>query len=153
MALRRSTEASARDLFIAAGGWPQRSVPHYFVLGASDWFASLYRDVAEVRLPVAALPAEVTSATYADSITAMGRGVPLGLPAPDPDHAGRVYRLDELEDLIAHYGLPNDTTPQGPGGYARSPAPARGRLHRGPALVGRTRQRPPHQQLTQAQPT
>lgn len=112
MALRRATEARARDLFIAAGGRPQRSAPHYFILGASAWFAGLYRDVAEVCLPLAALPADVTSATYADSITAMGLGVPLGLPAPDPEHADRVYRLEELEDLIARYGLPHDAAPE-----------------------------------------
>jgi hypothetical protein len=58
MALRRATELQARDLSIAAGGTPQRSSPHYFVLGSSDWFAGPYRDVAEVRLPLPALPPE-----------------------------------------------------------------------------------------------
>jgi len=106
MALRRATERRARDLFIAAGGKPERSSPHYFVLGSCDWFAGLYRNVAEVRLPLAALPAASTSVTYADSITALGLGVPLGLPAPD------------LEQLIARFGLPSDAAPGDPAGYA-----------------------------------
>lgn len=117
MALRRATERRARDLFIAAGGMPERSSPHYFVLGSSDWFAGLYRNVAEVRLPLATLPVESTSVTYADSITALGLGVPLGLPAPDPNHADRVYPLQDLEQLIARLGPPSNAAPQDPAGY------------------------------------
>ena len=33
MHLRRLTEARLRELFIAAGGQPERTAPHYFVLG------------------------------------------------------------------------------------------------------------------------
>ncbi|MET3808837.1 hypothetical protein ABIB25_005867 [Nakamurella sp. UYEF19] len=117
MALRRATERRARDLFIAAGGKPERSSPHYFVLGSSHWFAGLYRDVADVRLPLSALPPGSTSVTYADSITALGLGIPLGLPAPDPDHADRVYRLEDLQQLIHQSGPPSDEAPQDPAGY------------------------------------
>ncbi len=106
MALRRATEAQLRERFAAAGGRPQRRAPHYFTLGESDWFAGLYLDAGRVRLPLSALPPDATSVTYADSITAIGLGVPLGLPAPDPDHAGRVYRLDELDELTARYDPP-----------------------------------------------
>ena len=116
MDLRRATEARARDLFIAAGGRPERTTPHYFVLGTSAWFAGLYRDVAAIRLPVADLPPSVTTATYGDSISAMGLGVPLGLPEPEA-HAGRLYRIEEVEDLVARYGLPDDTPPKGRDGY------------------------------------
>ena len=67
MALRIATEARLRELFVAAGGRPQRRAPHYFVLGESAWFAGLYQDTAQVRLPLAALPDDATSLTYADS--------------------------------------------------------------------------------------
>ena len=117
MALRRATEARLRERFTAAGGRPQRRAPHYFVLGESVWFAGLYLDLAEVRLPLSALPSDVTSVTYADGITAMGRGVPFGLPAPDPNHADRVYHLEELDDLIARYDRPADAAPDGLAGY------------------------------------
>ncbi|MDQ2737087.1 MAG: hypothetical protein M3Y35_00230, partial [Actinomycetota bacterium] len=50
-------------------------------------------------------------------ITALGLGVPLGLPAPDPDHADSVYQLKDLEHLIARFGPPNDTAPQDPAAY------------------------------------
>jgi len=117
MALRRATEAQLRERFAAAGGRPQRRAPHYFTLGESDWFAGLYLDAGRVRLPLSALPPDATSVTYADSITAIGLGVPLGLPAPDPDHAGRVYRLDELDELTARYDPPADAAPDGLAGY------------------------------------
>lgn len=118
MALRRATEQRARDLFIAAGGDPQRASPHYFVLGSSDWFAGLYRDAAEVRDPLTALPAQSTSLTYADSITALGVGIAMGLPAPDPDLADRIYRLDELEQLVGRLGLPKGAAPANQHQYA-----------------------------------
>ena len=117
MALRRATETCLRERFVAAGGRPQRRAPHYFVLGASDWFAGLYLHAGTVRLPLSALPPEVTSLTYADSITAMGLGVPLGLPAPHPDHAGRVYRLDALHELAARHNPHADDAPDQLAGY------------------------------------
>ncbi len=55
--------------------------------------------------------------TYVDSITALGLGVPLGLPTPDSDHADSVYQLKDLEQLIARFGPPNDTAPQHPAAY------------------------------------
>lgn len=118
MALRRATETRLRERFVAAGGTPQRSTPHYFVLGESDWFAGLYQEGGSVRLPLSTLPSDVTSLTWADSITAMGLGVRLGLPAPDPEHAGRVYRLHELDELIGRYDLPDGAAPDGLAGYA-----------------------------------
>lgn len=118
MALRRATETRLRELFIRAGGAPERTAPHYFVLGTCAWFKALYRDVAEVRLPLSALPSQVTSVTYVDSMTALGLGVTYGLPTPDPDHADRVYRLEELEGLVRRFGLPDDAAPADPAGYA-----------------------------------
>ncbi len=118
MALRRATETRLRECLVTAGGTPQRRTPHYIVLGESDWFAGLYLAGGSVRLPLSALPLDVTSITWADSITAMGLGVRLGLPAPDPAHAGRVYRLDELDELIGRYGRPAGAAPDGLAGYA-----------------------------------
>ena len=117
MALRRATEAHARELFVSRGGRPQRQAPHYFVLGSSAWFAGLYRDVSEVRLTVSDLPALETSFTYTDSITALGLGADIGVPSAAPAHCGRVYRLDELLEVIAHYGMPDDAAPATATGY------------------------------------
>ena len=110
MRLRRSTEDRARELLMGRGGRPERTAPHYFVLGASDWFRGLYADADEVRLPLSSLPPHATSATWGDSISALGLGVAFGLPAPDPAH-DRIYRLDELEPLVAAHGIPDPPAP------------------------------------------
>jgi hypothetical protein len=108
MDLRRATEAKMRQLFIDAGGRPQRRAPHYFVLGESRWFKGLATDMEELVLPLASLPEEVSSFTYPDSFTAMGLVADYGLPhVPKPYH-GQVFRLSELERVLDEYGLPAD---------------------------------------------
>lgn len=121
LALRTGTEAALRELFVQAGGRPERTAPHYFVLGSSAWFANLYSDVAAVTLPLTALPVEVTSITWVDSISALALGEPLGVPAPPPAHRQKVYRLDDLPDLVARYGLPGDDPPHSYDGHQRQP--------------------------------
>jgi len=97
MRLRRATEARARELFVAAGGQPSRAHPHYFVLGRSAWFAGLYDDPREVRLPLSQLPAEATSFTWTDSMTALGLGLDLGVPLPSESWKRGLHRLDQLD--------------------------------------------------------
>src|SRR6478735_2807956 len=58
MELRRLTEARLRELFVEAGGAPERRAPHYFVLGSSDWYRALFPDTREVRVELAQLPEE-----------------------------------------------------------------------------------------------
>jgi len=42
LAIRRSLEAKARELFIRKGGRPVRSCPHYMTLGECPWLAEWY---------------------------------------------------------------------------------------------------------------
>jgi hypothetical protein len=116
MDLRRRTEALLHASFIAAGGAPQRTAPHYFVLGSSPWYEGLAEKMTAVVLPLSALPSAVTSVTYPDSFTAMGLGPDYGLPYEHRPYHGRVYRLEQLAELIAAYGRPGDDHP-GAGGY------------------------------------
>ncbi len=63
-----------------------------------------------VQLSLEDLPAKSTSITYPDSVVSMGIGVEYGLPdSPRPYH-GQVFFLDELPDLVAEFGLPDDGT-------------------------------------------
>lgn len=120
MDLRRRTEAKMRDLFIDAGGQPERLSPHYFVLGQSRWFAGLADDMEAVVMRLADLPEEMTSITYPDSFTAMGLAPEFGLPyEPKPYHE-KVFRLSQLEELIDRYGLPDDL-PADYDGYEQRP--------------------------------
>ena len=96
MALRRYTEAVAREAYVAVGGQPVRQSPHYFVLGESDWFASLYDEPRTVRIPLAELPPTATSFTWTDSITALGLGRHFDIPQPSERWKQQIYRLDQL---------------------------------------------------------
>jgi hypothetical protein len=89
--LRRATEARLRYLFVAAGGEPERDIPHYFVLGSSEWFRGLAPDMQRVVIPLAALPDGSTSMTIPDSVTAMGLGGEYGIPVEPKAHHGRVF--------------------------------------------------------------
>ena len=112
MDLRKKTETRLRDLFIAAGGEPQRAVPHYFVLGTSNWFKGLSPGMQEVRTALSELPSTQASFTYPDSFTAMAFGPEFGLPyEPKPYHK-RVFRLEELIGVIRLYGTPQDEASQ-----------------------------------------
>jgi hypothetical protein len=104
LAMRRLVEARLLELFINSGGRPERAVPHYFVLGESAWFRGLAKSMNEVRLEIAALPYEQTSITIPDSFNAMEVGPQFGLPLEPRPYHGRIYRLDELDELVAHYG-------------------------------------------------
>ncbi len=120
MDLRRRTEVVMRERFVARGGQPLRESPHYFVLGSSPWFEGSAADIDAIVLPLAALPEAHTSFTYPDSFTAMGLLPDYGLAYEPKPYHGEVFRLSELDSVVAEYGLPID-----PGdayeGYANRP--------------------------------
>ncbi len=108
MELRALTEARLHDLFLEAGGRPTRISPHYFVLGSSEWYRGLSPGTREVVIALEDLPSEVTSFTYPDSFTAMEFGPRFNLPQEPRPYHGRVFRMEELPEIVAQYGLPDD---------------------------------------------
>jgi hypothetical protein len=125
MALRRKSEARLRELFLAAGGQPERDVPHYFVLGTSPWFEQLATGMRNVQLSLSALPTAQTSVTWCDSFTAMEQGGSFGvLSEPKPFH-GKIFRLDQIPELVGEYGYPNPLpNSNGPGSWVTWPEDA-----------------------------
>lgn len=114
----RRTEAKLRETFEACGGKPERQAPHYFLLGQCEWFADLYPDTGMVSLDWRSLPREIASFTYPDSAVSMRLGPDFGLP-PDllePYHE-QVFFLDELEEVVADYGLPDGSVDDNYEGY------------------------------------
>jgi hypothetical protein len=121
MEMRRLTEQKLRRLFAATGGVMQRQSPHYFVLGESEWFGGLARNMKSVVLPLAVLPPAATSFTYPDSFTAMALGPRFGLPyAPRPYH-DQVFPLARLDAIVQQYGLPDDAPRSDYAGYTQRP--------------------------------
>lgn len=101
------------------GGAPERTSPHYFVLGSSPWFQNLARDMDEVRIPISRLPAQCTSFTYPDSFTAMGLIADYGLPYEAQPYHNQVFMLSSLPNVIESYGMPKDDTEAMYDGYHR----------------------------------
>jgi hypothetical protein len=107
MDLRRLTETRLRELFVAAGGRPERPAPHYFVLGESPWYEGLAENMEHLRLPLSALPPGQTSITYSDSFTAMQAGSSAGPGQQPTPWQGRVFLLSELPGLVDRFGVPH----------------------------------------------
>ena len=121
MELRRLTEVRLRELFVEAGGKPERAAPHYFCLGACEWFRRLAPDMREIVIPLSELPTDVTSLTYPDSFEAMGFGPRFGLPYTRKPYHDRAYRLEELAQLVNEHGLPNGAADEDYDGYHLRP--------------------------------
>jgi hypothetical protein len=110
MQLRRRTEVWLHEMFVAAGGRPERPWPHYFVLGDSPWYAGLAKNMQRIQLPLSALPPGQTTITYPDSFTAMGLGIDLRLGRPPRACHGRVFLLGELPSLVEQIGMPDPSS-------------------------------------------
>lgn len=113
MAYRRRVEAKLRALYVDSGGRPVRVAPHYFVLGSSKWFEGVYPDARSVTIPLDQLPKYQMSFTYPDSAVSMRIGAEFGLPeAPARPYHEKVFRLEQLPEIVSRYGLPRDGVDQ-----------------------------------------
>jgi hypothetical protein len=107
MELRRHTETRLRELFVAAGGEPERPTPHYFVLGGSPWYEGLAEDMQRIELPLSALQPGQTSITYPDSFTAMQAKTASRPDQQSRPYHERVFLLGELPGLVERFGIPD----------------------------------------------
>ncbi|WP_119068510.1 hypothetical protein [Aggregatilinea lenta] len=112
LAIRRELEQTIRRLFVEQGGQPRRATPHYMIVGACPWVTAWYAQGCVLCAPLEAFDPAAVSLTYGDSFPAMRYGD--GKP-----YRGKVYRLDDLPDLIARYGLPQDWNADGQHGPDR----------------------------------
>ena len=101
---RKQVETKLKKLFVKRGGIPTRRHPIYFVLGVSNWFKSINTQHLDIQIPISDLPRDKVSITFPDSYIAM--------TAKDKPYFEKVYFLDEIEEMIANYGVPTDSVPQ-----------------------------------------
>ncbi len=104
---RRRIEQEMRQQFVAKGGRPRLSAPHYAILGTF----SLYDDDPEQRaaiIPLSAVPTDILSFTFTDSYFAFSDTNLRGVPIPSRPYHRQVFRLEELPRLVAEYGLPGE---------------------------------------------
>jgi RimJ/RimL family protein N-acetyltransferase len=112
LTIRRTLEDKVRTLFVAKGGRPQLSRPHYMILGSCPWVKSWYKQGCELRVSLAEFDPLSVSFTYGDTFPAMRYQD--GSPYRDC-----VYTLEEVPALVQQYGLPQTVNPDGARGPDR----------------------------------
>ncbi|MDP4147229.1 MAG: GNAT family N-acetyltransferase [Bacillota bacterium] len=110
--LRRGLEEKVRNLFVAKGGRPSRKTPHSMTLGECSWIKQWYKNPQEIKIPVSAFDPLKISFTYGDIFPAMRYDD--GKP-----YFGKVYTLEEIEQVIQTHGLPQEWNSDGKYGPKR----------------------------------
>ncbi|PWV94484.1 hypothetical protein DFQ01_13049 [Paenibacillus cellulosilyticus] len=112
MRVRRELEAMARERFIAKGGKPRNSFPHYMTLGPCDWLKSWYVNPDVIEIPWDNFMDDSVSFTYGDLFPTMRYH-------DDKPYRKQVYTKLEIMELIAKYGFPQDWNKDGDKGPER----------------------------------
>ncbi|MGO4542262.1 hypothetical protein [Paenibacillus sp. 2TAB19] len=112
MVIRRELELLARDQFIAKGGKPKNSFPHYMTLGACDWLETWYTNPDAIVIPWDKFLEESISFTYGDLFPTMRYldGKP---------YRKQVFNKKEIIEIINEYGFPQDWNKSGDKGPER----------------------------------
>ena len=112
---RRVCEERLRKEFAKKGGRMERRVPHYLVVEYSPWLSTWFENGAFLRIPVEEFDKRTLSFTYGDSMPAFSPFINDG-----KEYRKKLYNYEEIQDIIARYGLPqdwNDDGHQGPERY------------------------------------
>jgi hypothetical protein len=112
LTIRRELEGKARHLFIAKGGRPIRSYPHYMTLGSCSWLLTWYSAGKEISMPLTEFDPHTISFTYGDLFPTMRYQD--GKP-----YRGQVYTLEEINQVVSRFGLPQSWNPDGQKGPER----------------------------------
>ena len=113
---RRQIEEILRTEFLKKGGVIHRPVPYYLVVGHSPWLATWFEHSAHIRIPIEKFDVATISFTYGDAF-------PVFSDSPnqldDKEYRRKLYTYDEIVELIAKYGLPQDWNNDGSQGPQR----------------------------------
>jgi hypothetical protein len=111
---RPYVEKAIHQRFVEKGGRPKIATPRYMTLGPTTWFLNWYQEPAVIEIPLSDIPDSAISFTYPDSmmsyLIAEDRFEPFA-KFKMPYH-GEVFRLDELDELISAYGMPDENDPK-----------------------------------------
>ncbi|OZB96254.1 hypothetical protein [Paenibacillus sp. XY044] len=112
METRLKLEVRARESFIAKGGQPANPYPHYMTLGPCDWLRSWYVEPNVVQIGWDEFDDRSISFTYGDLFPTMRYED--GKP-----YRKQVYTKDEIREVIARYGFPQEWNKHGDRGPER----------------------------------
>ena len=111
---RHNCEAILRREFTAKGGVMERESPHYMVVEFSPWLSTWYEQPDFIRIPVEEFDLRTVSFTYGDSMPTFSDRC-----ADGKEYRKKLYTYDEILEIIAKYGLPQDWNDDGKHGPER----------------------------------
>lgn len=114
MELRHHYEDILRCEFIKKGGNIQREAPHYMVVEHSPWLASWFENSAFIKINIEEFDKSTISFTYGDSHPTFSPKVNDG-----KEYRKKLYAYDEILEIIAKYGYPQDWNNDGKYGPER----------------------------------
>lgn len=114
MELRHYYENILKCEFIKKGGNIQREIPHYMIVGESMWLASWFENSAFIKISIEEFDKSTISFTYGDSHPTFSSKVNDG-----KEYRKKLYTYDEILDIIAKYGYPQDWNNNGKYGPER----------------------------------
>ena len=114
MDARLHYEEILRTEFAKKGGIIRRQAPHYMVVGHSPWLSTWHENSAFVRIPIEEFDLRTVSFTYGDSHPTFSPRV-----TDDREYRKKLYLYDEILEIIAKYGLPQDWNDDGKFGPER----------------------------------
>ena len=114
MELRHHYEDILRCEFIKKGGNIQREAPHYMVVEHSPWLASWFENSAFIKISIEEFDKSTISFTYGDSHPTFSPKVNDG-----KEYRKKLYTCDEILEIIAKYGYPQDWNNDGKYGPER----------------------------------
>jgi len=111
---RRELEQIAKNIFISKRGAPRRNVPHYMVIGKCDWLQTWFKEGEYIRIPASAFPLDIVSFSYGDLFPTFSPRV-----TDNKEYRKNVYTWQEIQALIAKYGMPQEWNANGEHGPER----------------------------------
>ena len=107
-------EAILRTKLIEQGGIIKRRAPHYMVVEPCPWLSTWYENSAYIKIPVEEFDPRTVSFTYGDSHPTFSQRVNDG-----KEYRKKLYRYDDILNIIDKYGLPQDWNGDGQFGPER----------------------------------
>ena len=111
---RSNCEAILRKEFASKGGMMDIASPHYMVVEHSPWLSTWYEEGSFIKIPIEEFDTRKISFTYGDSMPTFSPRVNDG-----KEYRRKVYTYEEILEVIAKYGLPQDWNDDGSKGPER----------------------------------
>ncbi|SFK82082.1 hypothetical protein SAMN03159341_101728 [Paenibacillus sp. 1_12] len=112
MLIRRDLEEKAKMMFVHKGGKPTKNFPHYMTLGPCTWIKQWYKEGKELQINLNDFEPDIISFTYGDLFPTMRYKD--GKP-----YREKLYRIEEMAEIIEQYGMPQEWNRDGSKGPER----------------------------------